>query len=83
MNDLCDGCQRPEVHKKCPAHGTPFYMSGIPYTKEVHATRVFGGGNIEDIFAVVKSVLDNLGVKYKDPLSNRMVQYNQDIGLYE
>lgn len=33
----CDGCQRVEVHKMCPAHGTPWYMSGpsFPYTKDI------------------------------------------------
>ena len=29
----CGGCQRPELHKMCPAYGTPFYMSGIPFTE--------------------------------------------------
>jgi hypothetical protein len=27
----CPGCQQPELHKMCPAHGTPFYMSGRKY----------------------------------------------------
>lgn len=31
----CPGCQRHELHKMCPAHGTPFYMSGLDFTKEV------------------------------------------------
>jgi hypothetical protein len=31
----CPGCQRRELHKFCPAYGTPYYMSGIPYTKEL------------------------------------------------
>ena len=35
MDDKCLGCQRTEVHKRCPAHGTPFYMSGVPYTKHI------------------------------------------------
>jgi hypothetical protein len=24
--DLCPGCQQPEMHKICPAYGTPFYI---------------------------------------------------------
>jgi len=31
----CPGCQRPEVHKMCPAWGTPFYMSGTLFTEEL------------------------------------------------
>lgn len=30
----CPGCQREELHKMCPAFGTPFYMSGKLYTEE-------------------------------------------------
>jgi hypothetical protein len=26
----CPGCGRSELHKACPAHGTPYYMSGAP-----------------------------------------------------
>jgi hypothetical protein len=33
--DLCPGCQRPEMHKMCPAYGTEYYMSGKPFTKEI------------------------------------------------
>lgn len=33
--DLCPGCQRPEMHKRCPAYGTEYYMSGTPFTKEI------------------------------------------------
>jgi hypothetical protein len=32
--DKCPGCQRLEVHKMCPAWGTPLYMSGVLFTKE-------------------------------------------------
>lgn len=35
MNNVCPGCQRDEVHKKCPAHGTPYYMSGVLFTKSM------------------------------------------------
>lgn len=28
----CDGCGRIAFHKKCPAHGTLFYMTGIPFS---------------------------------------------------
>lgn len=31
---ICPGCGRPELHKMCPAWGTPLYMSGKPFTKE-------------------------------------------------
>lgn len=32
---MCPGCGRNEIHKACPAHGTPYYMSGKPFTVEV------------------------------------------------
>ena len=32
---LCRGCQRPGEHLMCPAYGTPFYCSGIPFTEEI------------------------------------------------
>lgn len=36
MNDKkCRGCQREDLHKACPAHRTPFYMSGVPYTPKI------------------------------------------------
>lgn len=31
----CPGCRRYEMHKMCPAYGTEYYMSGIPYTERV------------------------------------------------
>jgi Domain of unknown function (DUF4326) len=31
---ICHGCGRLETHKRCPAHGTPYYMSGKFYSKE-------------------------------------------------
>lgn len=34
MKFKCPGCQRPELHKMCPAWGTPLYMSGKLFTKE-------------------------------------------------
>lgn len=34
-NYTCIGCGRNEIHKMCPAHGTPFYMSGIPYPEKL------------------------------------------------
>ena len=34
MEILCRGCMRPEIHKMCPAWGTPLYMTGILFTKE-------------------------------------------------
>jgi hypothetical protein len=33
--NVCAGCQRPELHKLCPAWGTPKYMSGELFTKEM------------------------------------------------
>ena len=32
---VCPGCGRKELHKMCPAHGTPYYMSGVLFTKEM------------------------------------------------
>lgn len=31
----CRGCQREELHKMCPAHGTLYYMSGKEFTPEM------------------------------------------------
>lgn len=31
----CIGCLRNEMHKRCPAHGTPFYLSNIKFSKEI------------------------------------------------
>ncbi len=31
----CSGCQRIAMHKRCPAYGTKFYMSGEAFTEEV------------------------------------------------
>lgn len=31
----CPGCGRNELHKQCPAHGTPYYMSGQVFTPEL------------------------------------------------
>ena len=33
----CPGCGRPELHKFCPAWGTPHYMSGHLFTAEMEA----------------------------------------------
>jgi len=30
----CPGCGRSEVHKMCPAWGTPLYMTGQVFTEE-------------------------------------------------
>ena len=35
MNQTCPGCGRNELHKMCPAHGTPYYMSGEVFTEEM------------------------------------------------
>ncbi len=32
---VCRGCGRPELHKMCPAWGTPMYMSGQLFTAEM------------------------------------------------
>ena len=34
-NYVCSGCGRAELHKMCPAWGTPIYGSGILFTKEL------------------------------------------------
>lgn len=33
-NFVCRGCGRPELHKFCPAWGTPKFMTGEVFTKE-------------------------------------------------
>lgn len=33
--EVCRGCQRKEMHKFCPAFGTPYYMSGTAFTEEI------------------------------------------------
>ena len=30
----CAGCGRNVIHKFCPAYGTPFYCSGVEFSKE-------------------------------------------------
>jgi hypothetical protein len=32
---ICPGCGRDELHKLCPAYGTPYYMSGTVFTKDM------------------------------------------------
>ncbi len=34
---FCAGCGRAEVHKNCPAWGTPYYLSGRLFTVEAEA----------------------------------------------
>lgn len=34
----CAGCGRPEIHKMCPAWGTPKYMTGELFTEEDEKT---------------------------------------------
>ena len=41
----CPGCGRNELHKRCPAHGTPFYISGVDFTQD-----------IEDIIYTLKTI---------------------------
>ena len=36
-DNTCPGCQRNEIHFMCPAYGTPFYMSGVPYSVRVES----------------------------------------------
>lgn len=36
--NVCRGCGRPEVHKMCPAWGTPKYMSGDVFTEQDEIT---------------------------------------------
>ena len=31
---VCPGCHRPELHKMCPAWGTPIFMTGKLFTAE-------------------------------------------------
>ncbi len=35
---FCPGCGRPDMHKLCPAWGTPKYMTGELFTKEDEVT---------------------------------------------
>ncbi len=37
----CPGCQRLEMHAHCPARGTPFYMSSVPYTEKAEEAYTF------------------------------------------
>lgn len=45
---ICLGCSQEAFHKYCPAHGTYFYMSGVPYTPEIDAMRKRYGVEITD-----------------------------------
>jgi hypothetical protein len=60
MTYKCMGCGRPEEHKKCPAYGTPFYMSGVPYSPEVE--RLFAKFPAE----VQQTVFDIIEMIYED-----------------
>ncbi len=53
---ICSGCQRNEMHKRCPAHDTPFYMSGVSYTKEIEALVKAGLLSPESAFETLKNV---------------------------
>lgn len=61
-DDLCPGCGQKALHKYCPAHGSYFYMSGIPYTPEVHALRKrYGTGVTDAVFKLLRA-LKNQGI---------------------
>lgn len=34
---VCAGCGRADLHKMCPAYGTPYYMSGKYFSSEAEA----------------------------------------------
>jgi hypothetical protein len=61
---VCSGCQRDEMHKRCPAHGTPFYMSGVEYTKEIERLVNAGLVSAESAF----TVLSELKTKKRDEI---------------
>jgi len=52
---MCDGCLRETTHKFCPACGTDFYMSGIPYTPEVESIRqLYGVKAVDAIYNTIE-----------------------------
>lgn len=60
-DEPCPGCGRMELHKMCPAHGTPFYMSGIPFSKETEQTYSWlTGDNKHKYFCIFKDTLECL-----------------------
>lgn len=76
-NTPCPGCQRMELHKMCPAHGTPFYMSGIPFSKETELTYYrLSDTNSLELFNLLKVAHNNI-------ILDQMVQENQAMGLYD
>ena len=76
-NTPCRGCQRMELHKMCPAYGTPFYMSGIPFSKETQQNYEWlTGDNKLEYFNLLKAAYNNI-------ILDRMVQENQEMGLYD
>ncbi len=52
---ICPGCQRNDLHMMCPAYGTPFYMSGVPFPEKL--AKIIAVLNPDDrqiIFEVIK-----------------------------
>ena len=73
--DKCRGCCREGTHKMCPAYGTKFYMSGIPFTKDMEAgfreIALIGGG---DMIHIANHAFD-IG-KHKEPSTiERIIQW--------
>ena len=67
---VCEGCRRPEIHKSCPAYGTEFYMTGVPYTEETQDKVEFGRSQgydtIDQFYFDVERILYNERRKQKD-----------------
>lgn len=65
----CPGCRRVATHKVCPAHGTPFYMSGVPFTFDIaflYWKRVKEGGVDPDSFFQAAKMLYELGAETEE-----------------
>ena len=67
----CPGCQRDEIHKKCPAHGTPFYMSGVPFSIRVEEFYLKLDPKCQKIFYDILTIMINdEQLKYEIPINS-------------
>lgn len=71
---VCEGCMRQAMHKMCPAHGTPFYMTGVPFTEEVE--RLYNKKKSEENFDEQKFFL---AIREKDGIMEENKEELRDL----
>ena len=84
-NYTCVGCQRNDIHFMCPAYGTHFYMSGVPYTEQIAEFYDILDKDDKEKFFNMLSECCNLWNKYipKDMRDSNIWSYNGYTGKYE